>query len=129
MKNMVTTEEALKELISMIPDEVLSEAIGGMSARSRDRLIKLGLVAAVAAAGYGGYRWYNSRNAGEGQPPVTPPTTGGSSESDTKKGLPTLPKGCKTTVDTMRKQNTLRATGYPNARVYIDAGGREHIEY
>ena len=67
MKNMVTTEEALKELISMIPDEVLSEAIGGMSARSRDRLIKLGLVATVAAAtaaaGYGGYRWYNSRKA------------------------------------------------------------------
>ena len=63
MKNMVTTEEALKELISRIPDEVLSEAIGGMSARSRDRLITLGLVAAVAAAGYGGYRWYNSRKA------------------------------------------------------------------
>ncbi len=51
MKNMVTTEEALKELISRVPDEVLSEAIGGMSASSRDRLIKLGLVAAVAAAG------------------------------------------------------------------------------
>lgn len=71
MKNMVTTEEALKELISRVPDEVLSEAIWGMSASSRDRFIKLGLVAAVAA-GHGGYCWYNSRNAREGQPSEYP---------------------------------------------------------
>lgn len=67
MKNMVTTEEALKELISRVPDEVLSEAIGGMSAGSRNRLIKLGLVAAVAAAGYGGYCWHTRNNEGSDQ--------------------------------------------------------------
>ena len=126
MKNMVTTEEALKELISRVPDEVLSEAIGGMSARSRDRLIKLGLVAAVAAVGYGGYRWYNSRNAGEGKSPVIPSTAVDSSESDIESGLP---KGCRVTPGNLRKQEYLRDHGNPDARVYTDADGREHIIY
>lgn len=107
MKNMVTTEEALKELISRIPDEVLSEAIGGMSAGSRNRLIKLGLVAAVAVAGYSGYCWYNSsRNAGKGQPKV--------------------PEGCTVTEANKKKQEELRKNGFPKAIVYTNKNGGTH---
>lgn len=107
MKNMVTTEEALKELISRVPDEVLSESIGGMSDISRSRLIKLGLVAAVVAAGYSGYRWYNSRNAGEGQ-----------SEG--------VPAGCTVTKANKEEQERLRRNGYPNAIVYTNENGGTH---
>ena len=107
MKNMVTTEEALKELISRIPDEVLSEAIGGMSDISRSRLIKLGLVAAVVAAGYSGYRWYNSRNAGEGQ-----------SEG--------VPAGCTVTEANKKRQEELRKNGFPKATVYTNKNGGTH---